>query len=288
VIGAMFTATYSKKAERLAASCEKLGLPYVIHEIPTVHRSISPRGSDDLAYTKANFIYHLLATHKKPVLYVDCDCEFVSQPDLIDELVRSGCDFAIHNPCAEEYTDRYEAIELSLHPDGPPIRKRFYRWSGFLGWHSNNQLMCCGLVQLYANSIAARALLSRWYRAIATFPGRADDPCLGYVFNNLTRRSWLSWFLKVHWLPKSYARISWWIYAKPVINHAGRPSARTAEAHKIEDSRGRKRYYPSLMQRRNTHVFPRDCIIDTETNMVCKIVDGQLVQIGPTGMKLWP
>ena len=287
VIGAMFTAPYSNKAERLAASCEKFGLPYAIHEVPTVHRSISYRGTDDLCYTKANFIRHLLAVHKKPVLYLDADCEFVSQPDLIDDLMRSGCDFAIHNGCAEEYTDRYEPIQLSLRADEPPIRNRFYRCTGYLGLYSNSQLMCCGLVQFYANTIAARALLSRWHRTIAAFPGRADDPCLDFVFNNLTRREWLSWLLKVRWLPKSYARISWWIYAKPVINHADRPGGQTARAHSIEDSRGRKRHYPSLMKRTDALLFPRGCIIDTAENMVCKLVDGQLVPIEPTDVNFW-
>jgi len=52
VIGAMFTAAYAHKAERLAASCERFELPYVIHEVPAVHSSISHRGTDDLAYTK--------------------------------------------------------------------------------------------------------------------------------------------------------------------------------------------------------------------------------------------
>lgn len=147
VIGAMFTAGYSEKAERLASSCERFALPYVIHEVPTVHRSISRRGTDDLSYTKANFIRQLLATHRKPVLYLDADCEFVSRPDLIDELVRSGCDFAIYNGCAEEYTDRFVPIELRLGADEPPIRNRFFRWSGHVGWYSTSQLMCCGLVQ---------------------------------------------------------------------------------------------------------------------------------------------
>lgn len=130
VIGAMFSAAYSEKAKRLAASCERFALPYVIHEVPTVHRSISLRGSDDLAYTKPNFIRHLLATHGKPVLYLDADCEFVSEPDLIKDLIGSRCDFSIHNGCAEEYTDMYVPLPLRLQSDGPVIRNRFYRYGG--------------------------------------------------------------------------------------------------------------------------------------------------------------
>jgi hypothetical protein len=289
VIGAMCTAAYSEKAERLAASCEKFGLPYVIHVVPTVHRSISRRGTENLSYTKPNFIRHLLTVHKKPVLYLDADCEFVSQPDLIGQLVRSGCDFAIYNGCADECTDRFVPIELSLHADEPPIRNRFYRFAGSIGLYTNSQLFAYGLVQFYGNSVAARALLSRWHRTIATFPGCADDACLNFVFNNLTTRSWLLWLLKVQWLPKSYARISWWIYAKPIINHADRPSSGgglKSSFIRIKDPRGRKEFYRTRMERRNA-VFTRDSIIDTEQHMVCKLVDGELVAIEPTDQNFW-
>jgi chitin disaccharide deacetylase len=287
VIGAMFTAPYSDKAERLAASCEKFGLQYVIHEVPTVHRSISNRGTEDLSYTKANFIRHLLAAHEKPVLYLDVDCEFVSQPDLIEELVSSGCDFAIYNTLAEEYeADRFFPIEVSPRPAEPPIRNRFYRWSGFVPWYANNQLICCGLVQFYRNSLAARELLSRWHKTIATFLGCADDACLDFVFNNLRRRSWLYWLLKVRWLPKPYARISWWIYAKPVINNPHLPGGGN-DFREIADSKGRKRFYPSRMKLKTATLFPRDCIIDTEQHMVCRLVDGQLVPVEPIDQSFW-
>jgi len=69
----MFTAAYRGQAERLAASCSKFGLPYEIHEVPTGTPVHSPHGSEDLSFTKANFIHHLLAVHSKPVLYLDAD-----------------------------------------------------------------------------------------------------------------------------------------------------------------------------------------------------------------------
>jgi hypothetical protein len=286
VIGAMFSAAYSEKAKRLAASCERFALPYVIHEVPTVHRSISLRGSDDLAYTKPNFIRHLLATHRKPVLYLDADCEFVSEPDLIKDLIGSRCDFSIHNGCAEECTDMYVPLPLRLQSDGPVIRNRFYRYGGSFSPYSRTQLICSGLVQLWANTIAAHALLRRWHRAIAAFPGAADDACLNFVFNNLTTRSWLPWLLRVAWLPNSYARISWWIYVKPVINHPDRPSP-SRGFKEIRDPRGRRKWYVSQMEERREGIFPRDCIIDTKQNLLCRFVDGKLVQVGPTGQSLW-
>ena len=220
VVGAMFTADYAEKAARLAASCEKFGLPYAIHEVPTVHRSISARGTEDLSYTKPNFIHYLMAAHNKPVLYLDVDCEFLGKPELISDLVRSRCDFAIYNGFADAYGDRFLPVERWPGAKEPLVPNRYYRFAGNIGFCSERQLFAYGLVQLYRNSLAARSLLARWHRTIAAFPGCADDACLNFIVNNLTFRSWLRWFLKVRWLPKSYARISWWIYEEPIINHA--------------------------------------------------------------------
>jgi hypothetical protein len=287
VIGAMFTAAYADKAERLAASCEKFKLPYVLYEVPTVHYSISRRGTDDLSYTKPNFIRHLLAAHKKPVLYLDADCEFVSQPELIDELAKSCCDFAIYNWYADEYTDSFVPIGLRLSPDEAPIRKRFYRFAGSVDWYTNSQLNCSGLVQFYRNSVAAHALLSRWHHTIASFPDCEDDRALSFTFNNIAKYSWLRWLLNVRWLPKSYARISTWIYAEPIINHADSPAGPSG-FREIRDAKGRKFSYHSLMEwRKPALLFPRDCIIDTEQRMVCKLVDGQLIPIEPTDQTFW-
>jgi hypothetical protein len=172
VIGAMFTAGYSEKAARLAASCEKLRLRYVIHEVPTIHRSISSKGTEDIAYTKPNFIRHLLGAHRRPILYLDADCEFVSKPELMDQLVTSGCDFAIYNWYADKYTDRFVPIELSIRAGEPPIRTRFYRFAGCGRWSTSSQLGCSGAVQFYANSVAARTLLLRWHRTVSSLRGR--------------------------------------------------------------------------------------------------------------------
>ena len=287
VVAAMFTPSYSQKADRLIASCEKLGLPYFIHEVPAVHRSISIRGTDDLSYTKPNFIRHQLDVHRKPVLYVDADCEFVSQPVLVGQLVKSGCDFAIHNGLASERAERFAPIELSLSPNEPPIKNRFYRFAGSEYWYSKSQLICSGAVQFYANSLCARSLLSRWHRNIAAFEtGRADDSCLDFTFNNLSRRDWLLWLLKVHWLPKAYARYPMWIYAKPIINHPDWPSPSYFNSLKGQDTKGRKRFYHSMMERRISRFSP-DSIIDTEQQMICKFVDGQLVPVEPLDQSFW-
>ena len=284
IVGAMFTAAYSQKAERLAASCEKFALPCVLHEVPAVHSSISVRGSADLSFTKANFIHRLLQTHKKPVLYLDADCEFISQPDLITDLVNSGCDFAIYNWFADAYNDRFKAVE-SARDD--PVKNRFFRYVGGMDLYSTTQLACSGAVQFYRNSGAARALLSRWHQTIANFPECADDHCMDFTYNNLTRRSLLYWFLKTRWLPKAYMRYIFWIYVEPVINHPDFP-APNSDFKPIGRPGGRRRFYPALMARKKTAgLFPRGCIIDAEQRMVCKLVDGEIVPVERTEQNFW-
>jgi hypothetical protein len=287
VVGAMFTRGYAPKAARLAASCDRFSLHYEMHEVPAVHRSLSIRGGDDLSFTKANFIRFLLRKHRKPVLYIDADCEIVARPELVGELVRTRCDFAVYNWLADEYADRFHPVDEMFLPDRPAVKNRYFRYKGCLGLYSTRQLVCSGLVQFYRNSMAARALLSKWQDAIAAFPGCADDQCLDFAYNNLTRRSPAAWMLKACWLPKAYARVAFWIYAEPVINHPDFPSPVTNFAP-IEDPRGRKRYYPSLAERRKPALLlPRDCIIDTEDGTLCRVVDGKLVAVGRTEQKFW-
>jgi hypothetical protein len=287
VVGAMFTAGYADKAKRLAASCEQFRLPYVIHEVPTVHCSISRLGADNLSYTKPNFIRYLLAAHKKPVLYVDADCELKSQPVLIDALLRQGVDFAIYNWYADEYTDRFMPVAVRLDANEPLVEKRFYRFAGSVDWFTERQLACSGIVQLYNNSVAARALLERWHRTIESFHGCADDAALAFTFNNLTRRSWLWWLLRARWLPKPYARFAFWIHTNPVINHPDFPAGDSGFTP-IEDPKGRKVVYHALMELKDlAPIFPRDCIIDTERHLLCRYRDGQLESFAPTNQELW-
>lgn len=282
----MFTDNYSDKASRLAASCEKYSLAYELHEVPAVHSSISASGCSDPSCTKANFILHLLEKHRKPVLYVDCDCEFVAPPRLILELARSNCDFAIYNWLADDYTDTFRPIRLSK--DGvTTVSNRYYRYNASVDWYDTTQLVCSGLVQFYRNSLAAHALLRRWQRTVLEFPGCADDQCLDFTYNNLGKYSWLYWFLKARWLPKAYARIAFWIYAEPIINHPELPALDDAFA-RIRDPAGRQRRYESRLKKKNfTCLIPRDCIVDTQEGMLYRHIDGKFVPVERTEQKFW-
>ena len=127
-------------------------------------------------------------------------------------------------------------------------------------------------------------LLREWQHTVINFPGSADDECLDFAFNNLGPRAQ---GVKTRWLPKAYARIGWWIYAKPVINHAGPPNAENVFVT-LKDPAGRKRVYlDRTVKRTEVRLFPRDCIIDTQRRIVYRIVGNDLVSISPTDQNFW-
>jgi hypothetical protein len=287
IVGAMFTAGYFQQAERLAASCEKFGLPFELHEVPSVHASISMRGSGDPSFTKANFVHHLLTTHKKAVLYLDADCEFTAQPDMVTELVQSSCDFAIYNWFSDKYTDMFKPVEI-LADDSTLIKGRYFRFAGSVDWYTETQLMCSGLTQFYRNSRAARSLLRKWHKTIMDYPGCADDQCLDFAYNNLGKFSWRCWFLKARWLPKAYARMAFWIYANPVINHPEYPT-QNDQFIRIKDPSGRRKqfYWPLIPKLQVTPLIPRDRIVDAKERLLCKVVDGRVIPAESTEQEFW-
>lgn len=287
IVGAMFTAAYARQAERLAASCEKFGLLYELHEVPTVHSSISMRGTDDPAFTKANFVHHLLTTHNKAVLYLDADCEFLAQPDLLTEVARSGCDFAIYNWFADEHTDMFKPVRI-LANDSTVIKDRYFCFAGSVDSYTRDQLMCSGLTQFYRNSRAARSLLRRWHNTILNFPGTADDQCLDFAYNNLGKFAWRCWFLKSRWLPKAYARMAFWIYVSPVINHPEYPT-KNDQFIKVRDPSGRRKqfYWSQIAKLQVTRLIPPGHIVDAKEGLLCKVVDGQVVPVERLEQQFW-
>lgn len=283
VIGAMFTPGY-EKVKRLLASCEKFGLPYIMHEVPSVHRSVSPRGTLDHAFTKANFIRFLLSAQEKPVLYVDADCEFVEEPKLITRLGNERYDFGIYNWLADEHTDAYGPVEISI-AGSPPIKNRFYTFSHSVEHYTPRQLTCSGAVQFYGNTDTAKMLLAEWHRTIMAFPELADDNCLDFTYNNLGPRADR---IKMRWFPKAYARYPWWIYAKPIINHPDTPDDEKTSFVPINDAGGRLQFYPDRAEKRSVvRLFPRDCIIDTEEQLLLRRVGSNFAVISSTDQNFW-
>jgi hypothetical protein len=263
IVCSMFTDSYREKAERLAASVRKFGLAHALFKLSTVHRSISPKGSDDLAFTKPLFIDHMLRRFNRPILYVDGDCEFRDKPDLIWVLRKENIDFAIYNWFSDVMNDAwlpYEALSARTKTGAP----RYWRYS-----HSNDdfspfQLCCSGAVQYWADSDRAFALLEAWQQNVAKFARSPDDESLQLAFN-------LAQYgkpdLKYFWLPKEYARYSFWIYVQPVIDHPDLPTY--ADPAHFELLGGKTFDAPRIfVGLQKARPLPRACVIDAEENLV--------------------
>ncbi len=269
VVGAMMTPSHASFGARLSDSCRAHALPLALFEVPTVHHSISVKGGDDPRYTKSQFIRFLLDRFERPVLYLDVDCVVTQYPALIDELMSARVDFAIFNWLAEEHTEAYVRTEMTV-PDGSAsrvMRDRFYRFSHSIDSICDTQLLCSGAVQWWNRTAPAVTLLAQWQRVIERCPGSADDKCLDHAFNNYPSGAA---HLRAAWLPKGYARYAWWIYERPFIDHPEFPASINGFVPLDELDGKRRIYTQSLKQHEVAYVFPKDCLIDTQTRTLLR------------------
>lgn len=284
VVCAMFTPgqKYVQHAERLAKSCERYSLPYRIYEVPSVHLSISMNGTDDPAFTKANFIAHNFDQFpKKNILYVDVDVLFVDYPHRIITVSDRQCDFAIYNWLNDEHNEAY--VPLKNDKSGQSSFSEYYVYSHSIQLYCPDQLICSGGVQLYGNTLNARLLLERWLEVIAWSPYSADDECLDLAYNNFHPES-IS--LNSVWLDKSCLRMPWWPHVKPVILHPNLPMAGSRKPLTAINSR--KRFYPERCQIKQIMLcFPQEYIIDTRTRHLLKVENSRIVDARPIQQEFW-
>lgn len=273
LVGGMFTPDYADRAERLRSSCERFGLPYALFELPSVHRSVSPRGTADEALTKANFIHALLERYRRPLLYLDIDCLFCADPVLIDRLAAEGTDLAIFNWAAEPDNEAFVPVDVELR--GEVRRDRYFMFSHRIKRHAPEQLVASGCVQLHADSPGARRLLEDWQQAIRRFPGCADDQCLSFAFNN---RDPGAPRLRARWLPREYARIASWITVKPVIDHPEHPVG-AAAFKPMPDDEPQKWFYVERSEPVEAR-YSESSIIDAREGLLYELADGKLVLSG--------
>ncbi|HET7084430.1 MAG TPA: putative nucleotide-diphospho-sugar transferase [Rhizomicrobium sp.] len=243
IVCAMFTPGYRSLAERLAQSLTHFSLAHALFEVEAVHRSINPRGSSDLAFSKPGFIRFLLERFSKPVLYVDADMVFRREPALIASLCNESCDFAIYNWLADPRNDAWCPDQ-----DG--------RWRFFfsIDVESDSQLMASGGVQLWRATPAAVALLSAWERTIAGHPGAQDDHCLDFAFNHGGFPG-----LEPRWLPKEYCRHAFWPYVEAVIDH---PQFPAPDAGQWKDLGIARLDRGKIRRAAKQQPFPRDQVLD--------------------------
>jgi hypothetical protein len=285
LIVGMFTASHVATAQRLLASLRRFSLPHALFEVPIVHRSISPKGTPDLTYTKANFIWHAIQMVERPVLYLDVDTVIRHKPELIFRLIAEGHDFAILNWLAQDNNDAYMPVVLDPARGSKNPQTRFFRYSHHIDLLSNDQMVCSGAVELWGPTPAAAALLAGWHETIHAQPGVPDDQCLDFAFNN--RIGGWQKTLRPYWLPKPYARYAWWIFDEPIIDHPDFPYSGTGQPE-INDPSGRQRLYVDRAALRRTPPrIPRDCIIDTKTGELLRIQNKSLVPFGRAPQKIW-
>lgn len=283
LVAAMYTPAYTDKAARLAASLRSLGLAHALFEVPQVHRSISTSGSDDPAFAKPAFIRALLDRYQQPVVYVDADVVFRAPPVRLASIAAAGRDFAIYNWLADEHTDAFQVITESPGTPPPPFHEAVYLgFSHGIFQFGTEQLICSGLTQLYGNTSGARALLDAWARVISAHPGSADDHCLDFAFNN----DLAGCRLATVWLDKAYARIPWWIYVRPIIDHPDTPSVGT-HWKPLRETSQLARFHPGRLEMRKGPSFiPHDCIIDVRRRLLLRFqpaTAGSAPQLLPVG-----
>jgi len=259
IVCGMYTKEYFEMALRLKNSLERFNLPYGLFEIPTIHSSISYRGNSSSEFNKPKFISAMFERYKLPVLYIDVDCVIDSYPQLIDEILNEGYEFAIFNWLSSERNDAYVSVNL------PGLESnRFYVYSHGINQIDEGQLRCSGAVQLWSNKDSTRELLNIWNETILRNPFSADDECLDYAFNNFKKN-----IIKAFWLPKSYARYAFWIFDKPAINHPDFPSI-GSKFKKINLEEGK-----FLVD--ESHIKPRQPLFYIQPNMLLDTLKNHIV-----------
>jgi hypothetical protein len=280
VVASMFTGNLRDSADRLARSINNFALNFVIYEVPAIHRSISPVGSDDLAFCKPNFIHYLLNEYRTPILYVDADVVLREFPEVILGHALQKTTFACYNWLAGDPTDAYRPVRVNV--DGTVTKNRFYKFSHAIDYIDPTQLLVSGAVQYYAPD--ACPLLRGWISTIGKFSAVDDDESLDYAYNFLVSKRGI----RSAWLSKEYCRYLWWIYVKPIIDHPQFPAIqKTERAFRI--ATGKSCFNSASCQVQSARgPFPRDCLIDTKEKQLLRADEkGALTVIGKFSTSLW-
>jgi hypothetical protein len=196
------------------------------------------------------------------------DTLFMAAPQAFAEARAAACDFAIYNWLNDPHNEAYLPANHKVMSDEP--KSAFYVFSHRVEWTSSEQLTCSGVTQFYANSAAARGLLSAWQHVICENPRSADDQCLNFAFNNLSPSAALP---RTLWLDKAYARSPWWPHVAPVVLHPAIPALGQMHAPVNEAGERRCVYVDRCTRNETPTLFPRDGGIDVRTGVSFRIDD---------------
>jgi len=167
---------YPEYAHRLRKSLKRFELPHDIRSVPKTNTWA------EFGRVKPTALYGVIITTRRPVCWLDCDCEIVRLPSL---LLNEPHDFAVYNWGADP--------ESTSTPLGVP------NFSG-------------GVVG-FGYTAPALELLVRW-RLACQDTSISDDKALSIAYARHMPPT------RNLWLPKSYNRMdSMWPHVEPVIDH---------------------------------------------------------------------
>jgi hypothetical protein len=279
-VAAMFTENHRAYADRLKASLDLVNLNYSLYQVPEVHCSISPNGTNDITFSKPNFIKNVIDELKCSILYVDADVVVREFPTAIADASQKGVDLAIYNWLADKTTYAYAPVTMMY--DGIEEKDRFYKLSNAMHLFDMNQLSCSGAVQYYCNSNRATNLLASWLDATSQYANVADDQLLDYAFNFCTN----DLGVVANWLDKAYCRYPWWIYVRPIIDHPQFPS--TDNLRNLFERTGKQRFRLEQCQTISSQPpFPNDALIDVKKKQLLQRSSGYWM-VTPINRQLWP
>lgn len=274
LIVSFFTQNYKEKADRLVESLDNLNLNYKVYKIPTIHYSKSSKGSDDTNYSMPKLILEMINKFNIPILFVDCDIIFKQKPDLFFDFRKKKIDFAIYNWLEDTDNDGYLPVKLKVNIENKEVEKIFYINAVNVKLLNNpdmqKQLFSSGAVAYFSNSKQSINILKEWLENIKKYPRKPDDQLLDYTFNYSNIKN----ELKVEWLDKSYCRVYWWIFTKPVIDHPEQVEHRKNDSFSIID--GKERFKIECTIERNASKIPKDNIIDVEQKKIFKVKNGKI------------
>lgn len=280
---AMATPSMLNVAARLRDSLTAHQIEHAIYTVPTVHCSISAKGTPHIEFSKPSFIERCLDVFERSLVYLDADLVLRERPSF-DPLVNDGTDFAIYNFLADDKSDAFAPISLPF--GGKLWKTRFYMLSHKFEMSDSSQLAAAGPTQFYANSKAARKLLQNWKKTIERLPPVADDESLDHAFNTFKRP------LKTKWFGREYCRYPFWLTTRPLIDHPQFPDvSRKATFRTVT---GSERFDMSRIKRRSgPPELPADCIIDVLERRALKIpahsgTPPDQWPSAPLGVPIWP
>ena len=162
-------------------------------------------GSEDMRFTKHNFILSCLERYQTNILFLDIDLIVMSYPHIFDFI---QTDFAIYNWLADLENTAYTYDQ----------KKNKYIPSHEIRFYSSDQMIGTGPVHYWKPTEANKILLTQLSEFLSRTPYASDDHMIDIFYN------FRDFDISATWLPKEYCRFPWHPHIKPIILHTDIPA----------------------------------------------------------------